>query len=69
MADEPPAAHDEVVVVTHRRRPLAWRIARWLLIAVLALLVVAFAAVAWLNTSSGRQFVVGRSPGSRPLRA
>ncbi len=43
-----------------RRRPLVLRLLRWLAISVLSLLLVLVAAVAWLHTNPGRQFIVDR---------
>jgi translocation and assembly module TamB len=51
-------ADEEVIVI--ERRPLARRVLRWLAIALLAVTLLLVAAVAWLNTGSGRQFIVGR---------
>src|SRR5205085_10514505 len=51
-------ADEEVIVI--ERKPLARRVLRWLAIALLGLTLLLVAAVAWLNTSSGRQFIVGR---------
>lgn len=54
----PPAPPEDEVVVVVRRRSLGWRIAKWLAI-ILGVLVAAIAAfLIWLNSDSGRRFIV-----------
>ena len=53
MADEPAPAH-EVVIVERPRRSLAWRIARFLLVAVLALLVLGPGKLPEVGSALGR---------------
>ncbi len=55
MASEPPPA-EEVTVV--RRRAPAVTVAKWAGLALIVLLILGAAFVAWLNTDAGRRFVV-----------
>jgi translocation and assembly module TamB len=58
----PPAPLEEVVVV-RRRSSIGWRIAKWLGV-ILALLVTAIIAfLIWLNSDSGRRFIVDQING------
>jgi len=56
MASEAPP---ETVVVV-RRRPLGWRIAKWVAIALAGLIALAAAFLLWLNTEAGHRFIVDR---------
>ena len=54
----PPPADTEVVIV--RRRSVGWRIAKWVSIVLGVLIAAAAAFLIWLNTDSGRGWIVER---------
>ena len=54
------------VVVVREKRSLALRILRWAGGLLLAIVLLAVIAIAWLQTSSGRQFIVDRIAGVAP---
>ncbi len=55
----PSDAPSETLVV-RRRRPLGWRIAKWVAIVLAALVALAAAFLLWLNTEAGHRFIVDR---------
>ena len=56
MASDSPAE----TLVVRRRRPLGWRIAKWVAIVLAALVALAAAFLLWLNTEAGHRFIVDR---------
>jgi translocation and assembly module TamB len=60
MAEDVVLVEDAPPPEEPRRRPLLRRVLRWLGIAFAALLVLIAIAIAWLHTSSGRDFIVDR---------
>jgi translocation and assembly module TamB len=48
------------IVVVRRKRPLGWRIAKWVAILLAALIALAAAFLLWLNTEAGHRFIVDR---------
>ena len=56
MASDAPSE----TLVVRRRRPLGWRIAKWVAIVLAVLVAAAAAFLLWLNTEAGHRFVVDR---------
>lgn len=66
MAEEGDLPEDGAVAPARTRSPLAIRLLRWAGMAIVAVVFILGVAVAWLHTSSGRQFIVNQIAGIAP---